>query len=531
MSDTRARRPGLLVGVAMALTAAATAIVLWRPFRLGADDWAWPRVKEPALGSVGSPLVVYALVLAIVVVAWRRVAGRFGEALLVALLVGVAFVAQLRVGQQSPGGYQEGILALTQAGPNRYHEAARDIERRGKRLAPVVADYVPWMRDKAHRLIITHPAGPLAFFWTLNHVFAGDQAAALRFVRWCEDRLGSGVRLSAYVSLEKDGREKLPGPELDEGGWAARLVAPLSAAELAGAWLATLVLQLVASLVVVPVYLMARQLCGRRSGVVAGAFAAATPSLLLFSPGLDQCYPAVVATACWLSYTAGEARNGVRAALAGLLVSAGLFFSLVFAVAAAWSILLGIVGLCRGEPSVSGRRAAWLFALAAVGFLVPVGLLYAVLRYNSLAVWWACWEANAQFNAQCGRVYWKWVLINPVDFLVFLGVPVACLFVRRVASEVRELGRRRVAARDWATVVVAGLLVTLNVLGGSRGEVARLWMFLMPACAVAAAAELENYSPYRRAVFAVLFALQCVQVVWFKGCLDVLHGLYRDLGS
>ena len=44
----------------------------------------------------------------------------------------------------------------------------------------------------------------------------------------------------------------------------------------------------------------------------------------------------------------------------------------------------------------------------------------------------------------------------------------------------------------------------------------------MPPCAMAAAAEAERYAPYRRAVFAALFALQCVQVVVFKATVNVL---------
>jgi len=249
--------------------------------------------------------------------------------------------------------------------------------------------------------------------------------------------------------------------------------------------------------------------------------------MLLFSPGLDQCFPAVAATACALSLAAGVRRSGWRAALAGLAVSAGLFFSLAFAVVALWAFLLAIAGLRRGEGPATRASVLRLGAFAAAGFALPVDLLYVAFGYNSFAVWWACWQANAAFNAQSGRVYWKWLLINPVDFLGFVGVPVACLFVRRVAFEVSELWRRRLAGRDWAALAAAGLLVTLNVLGGNRGEVARLWMFLMPAAVVAAAGELGRCRPYRRVVFIVLFALQCVQVVVFKGFLSVLLGLYR----
>lgn len=504
------QRPALLIGVALALTAAAMALGVWHPFPLGADDWAWPVFPQPVFQGCAAPVAAYALMLAAVMLVWRRLASlkRRGEVLLVLFLVALAFAAQVGVAQQSPAGYQEGVIAISQPGPNRYHKAARSVDR----LAPLLGSYERWMRGKSHTLIITHPGGPMSLFWCLNHVFAGDEEGAAQFVRWCEDTVGSGVRLASVP-------------------WAARLMGPLSASELAGAWLSTFLLQLVACLAVVPAYLLARRLHGRHAAAMAAAFTAALPSLLLFSPGLDQCYPALAATACWLAYAAGEERSAGRAALSGLAVSAGLFFSLVFAVVGLWCVLLALSGFRTATSPHRGRDAARLLASGAAGALVPLVVLYAAFGYNSPTVWWACWEANATFNAQVGRVYWKWVLINPVEFLAFVGVPVACLLVSRVVSEVWALAHRRVAGRDWPTLILAALLVLLNLSGGNLGEVARLWMFLMPACAVVAAGELQRYAPYRRALFAVLFVLQCGQVIVFKGTLDLLLGLYRGLGG
>jgi len=502
--NSAGRRAMLLLFAAALLTVVACALVFFGPRRLGVDDWAWPRVADPVWDRVTHPLVVFALVGGLVMVTWGRVArARRGEmALIVAVLVGLGFLAQVTVGQQVRAGYHESLFAIALPGSSSYHVEARKVDRLG-----------PYLRDFRSKVLggrfqvqlSTHPAGPVVLFWGLNQVFAGNDEAAERFTRKCEDWLAAGIRMeespAASALFE---RQKL------------------TPAAVAGAWLATVVLRLAACLVVVPVYLMASRWYGRTSGLVAAAFAAAIPSLLLFSPIVDQCYPVLAATACWLADSAGERRSGWRAFLAGLVVSAGLFMTLAFAVVAFWAALLALARLLRSERP-QGKEVAKLLACAAAGLLGPVAALYAACGYNSFSVWWACWEGNAQFNRLTARTYWKWVLVNPVDFLAFLGVPVACLFVRRGAGEFLALARRRVAGRDWPTLAVAGLLLLLNAVGANLGEVARLWMFLMPACAVAAAAQVEDCAPYRRVVFVCLFAFQSVQVVLFRAGLNVLN--------
>ena len=511
MMDPVGRRAGVLVGLAVVLTAGALGLVAWGPSPIGLDDWRWFRIAAPAWESALVALVIYMLIGFATVVACRRAGrqGRGGDAGVVALLAALAFVAQVLAAKQLPGDYHESIIAIGKAGANRYHTAAREVPD----LRAVLGDYPHWMRQGSHKLIVTHPAGPLSLFWLLNHAFAGDEARAGRFVRWCEDRLAGGTHV------------RDPG-----GPYAAfELFARMTNAEVAGAWLATFALRLAASLLVLPVYAMARRLHGRHAGLVAAGFSAVVPSLLLYSPGLDQAFPVIAATACWLGWTAGEFRSRWRAAAAGATVAVGLFFSMSFAVVAAWAGLLALAALRRGAEPCSPRKLCELLAAAGVGLVAPVAVLYMAFAYNSLAVWSACLEANAKFNAQSGRVYWKWALANPVEFLVFLGIPVSCLFLGRLVTAVRGL-RKGWRDTDWGVLVIGGLLVALNLLGLNRGEVSRLWMFLMPGCLVAAAAQIESYAPYRRAVLVSLFALQAIQATVFKSLLDVLLGMYRGLG-
>jgi len=524
MAMSAGARAALTVSLAGAGTGAAIAFLAWGPLPLGGDDWRWFRVPLPAWERALAPLGVYALIGIASLLAYQRAArlGRHQVGMLVAILAALAFVAQLLAARQLPGDYNESIIALGKPGANRYHAAAREV----KDLVPVLRDYHNWMRTGPAKLIVTHPAGPLSLFWCLNQAYAGREAAAEGFVRWCEDWLSGGTRLR--------------GPGASPA--TAALFTTMTQAELAGVWLATFVLRLAAALAVIPVFAMASRLYGRQAGFAAAAFAAVVPSFLVFSPGIDQAFPALAATACWLSWRAAEERSLWRAALAGAVVSLGLFFSLSFAVVAGWAGLLAVAGLFRGGERPRLPAVARLAGAAAAGFALPVLLLHLAVGYNSPAVWLRCAEANARFNAESGRAYWRWLLLNPLEFVVFVGPPAACLFLGRAASAARALwggarpepvrgaGHGSVREADWPTLIIAGLLVALDIVGLNRGETPRLWMFLMPGCLVAAAGQLERLAPYRRAVFACLFAFQALQATAFKSLLDALSGMYRSLG-
>ncbi len=502
MTDPAPRRPALLVAAALVLTAAAVAVVVARPVRLGADDWRWLPVPKPDWAAALWPLALLALLGGVVLAAWGWVgdAGRLLEAALVAALVLLAFLVQVAVGRQAKAGYHESLFAVALPKASAYHEATRRIDSFGQHLRQYEAE----VRRAPFRVqLSTHPAGPVVLFWGLNHLFAGRPAAAERFVRWCEEWLAGGLRL-------------------EESPAAAALFADMSAAERAGAWLATIVLRLAACLVLVPVYVAGRRLYGHRTALAAAGLSAAIPSLLLFSPGLDQAYPVLALTAVWLGYRAAERESLWRAVLCGLVVSVGLFLTLAFAVVAAWSGLAAVIGLWGRAPGRRLALAGRLLAAGLAGWLLPVAVLYGVAGYNSFVVWWACWEGNARFNALTQRSYWTWLWLNPLEFAIALGVPTACLFGRRALGQVWGRLRKGWRGGDWMTLLVLGLLVALDVLGANRGEVPRLWMFLMPACALAAAAELREYAPYRRALLAALFAAQAVQVVIFKATLNVL---------
>ena len=71
--------------------------------------------------------------------------------------------------------------------------------------------------------------------------------------------------------------------------------------------------------------------------------------------------------------------------------------------------------------------------------------------------------------------YGVWLLGNPIDFLVFLGFPIAILLIYNLVKRIPFPKSLLPIA-----VATAGTLILLWLSGIVRGEVGRLWMYFGP---------------------------------------------------
>ena len=302
-----------------------------------------------------------------------------------------------------------------------------------------------------------------------------------------------------------------------------------SYAERATAFVGALLCRLGAALIVVPLYLLGRWALGKRQAVWLAALGVSIPAVLVFLPGFDAVYPTAAASVAALMVGALVWRSRVLAFLAGLVLYASMVFTPVLTVVAfavlVWYVLArgsqwGQQRLTRGPGQPELKAVA---GVAFLGFAVPLAAAWFLLHFDAISTWWQCLASNARFNRVTGRSYLPWVLYNPVDFLMFLGVGLSGLLVVAVAGLVRRV-------KDWRQwgPLALGLgayvlvLLLLNFSGANAGEVARLWMFLMPGAALLAVPALKRFGPAGNRVILGVLLCQALQAFLFKLYLNVL---------
>lgn len=290
--------------------------------------------------------------------------------------------------------------------------------------------------------------------------------------------------------------------------------APLLRQDRAVLWLSALLVQFAAAATVVPLYRLVRRFHSRSVAWWTAALWPTVPAVAVFIPKSDAVYPFLGLLFLWLWIDGWSRGSVLRCALAGVVLFAGMLLSLVMLPVVVLAVLVTLWEgwLCpssdrppqpdqRVPDDTSPRRTqgAWRSGLprlrvglvfdgrrlligataAAIGFGVPIFVLWLACDLNLLSVWSWNYRNHAAFYDQFQRTYWKWLLVNPLELTLAIGVPVAMAAVAGVVHAARHASRQRRAGLVWSALLAGGLLW---LSGKNSGEAARLWLFLMPWC-------------------------------------------------
>lgn len=235
------------------------------------------------------------------------------------------------------------------------------------------------------------------------------------------------------------------------------------------AWLVILVGALAAPLT----YALGRRLLDERRARCSALLFAFSPSALIYGASSAD---ALFATLGLLAAVALAAERRLAYVLGPLLLAIAAFFSYALLAVGAWAALVRLQ--LRGPAA-----ALWLVAASGAGLVAVYAGLFAATGFDPIRSLLAANDAY-RVSVATVRPYAYWVLGSPAAFIVALGLPISWYATRAVAD------RRAVA------VALAGIVVAAAVLGVSKAETERIWLFMVPFACIAASTVL----PARRLV-------------------------------
>ncbi len=233
-------------------------------------------------------------------------------------------------------------------------------------------------------------------------------------------------------------------------------------------------------------------------------------ALWVLSPGV-VLYLATSADAVFATVLAGAAlaahRGLLRRSLVWTVAGGALLWAAAMLTYAAVLLLLFLaLRACfhsGGRPRRLRGGTAWVAGwagLTAAVVLALAALLWLLTGYDPVAAARAAHRAYQAAPGSAGRELWKWL---PGDLLAFggmLGVPLLAAFAARLVTVVRE--------RAWTSLDAAAAATLLAAVswGFSKGEVERIFQFLVPLVLVVAVRQLLAWRVRLPVVAALLLA-------------------------
>jgi hypothetical protein len=272
----------------------------------------------------------------------------------------------------------------------------------------------------------------------------------------------------------------------------------LDNAQIASASLGML-LPLIGALAVWPLFAFGKRVVGSKAAALGAVLFPIMPLLAMWPAQWDQIYPLLLLSGLYFAHIGLERKSVWRLFVAGVPLSIASFFSV------GNFVLMGIVGLygvtrwwIYRSPETSLRHSVSLSLRLVVAFVfgcasiwIIYTLIYGVNPFDVIAT-----GSRLAFESTTGnRTYGAWLVGNPIDFAVFVGVPVIVALAaglvgglrHRLKSTANHSKSAEADSFNALLVAVLGTLIALILSGIVRGEVGRLWMYFGPLIGLNAA--------------------------------------------
>jgi len=239
-------------------------------------------------------------------------------------------------------------------------------------------------------------------------------------------------------------------------------------------------------------YALARRLLDEGGARIAGLLMALSPAALMFGvTSADAIFLTLGLLAAWPLAT----RSPRTLLLGAVMLAVASLFAWSLLAVGAWAAILVL------------RREGWrpAFVLAATCGVVLFAVhaaFWALTGFDAIGTIRATEEVYRAGVASM-RPYWYWVLGSPVGFLLVLGLPIVWLALRDLAKGSPE------AIAIFAVIAIA------SVMGFTKAETERIWLFFAPFVCLAAARALAGRPGLVTPVAAALAAQAVLHELFF----------------
>jgi hypothetical protein len=258
---------------------------------------------------------------------------------------------------------------------------------------------------------------------------------------------------------------------------------------------ASIAFPMLAVLVLVLLHRFGRSLAPSDEALVVPLLLSTVPSFVLMQLQMDQfLLPSLFMLGLILVWRAVSRGSFWVGCLAGAVVFLGVFvsFSLVplIVMGPALAFLQAMAKRRRAET----KRQIWVVFGMLVGILSVAALFRVQYGYDPLLRFESAIAFHRMvklYEPGLGQVVLA-IVQNNAEFAFWVGVPIILMAFSRSLRAAVRLVRGRSKDLDVLALGFIATFVGLNVFGQTRGEVGRLWLFMVPVLVLLACDEVKN---------------------------------------
>ena len=285
---------------------------------------------------------------------------------------------------------------------------------------------------------------------------------------------------------------------------------------------ASLLWPAISYLVLVPMFLLAKIIMDERRAIFACALYLVVPSACLVTLHTDQVFfPAFGVMTLFLLVKACKKQSALLFAATG-----AAFYLIVFCSFGLLAMLPLAATVCIPFFVTRPFGRSQLMSIAKCALALVAGLLLTAILFKALFgydvlvryqhamahhVAWKGWDGKVRTVIYCA-------FIDSIEYILWLGLPLALLLLCNWVRSATQTAKGCLSAHFCLSIGLLAVFVALAFFGKTKGETARLWLFLVPYICLLVSDEIyARFRPRWRAwiVFLVI-GLQFVTVYLTK---------------
>lgn len=265
-------------------------------------------------------------------------------------------------------------------------------------------------------------------------------------------------------------------------------------------------------LVLIPIFFLTRLIMDRDSAILACVLYLTVPSINLMTLHTDQTfYPLLFILPIVIATFAAKRFSPALMFLAGCAVYFAMWFSFALMFSFIFALGISFFSLQQNHKFTAASYIKFYIGFP-LGFLALHLLFKSLLNYDFLVRYEHATQFHFGFKGWEGGMglTLHFAALNITEFFIWVGMPIVILMIAGGWSALSSsLSSWKISLENALPLLLPLTLVIIALIGKTKAETARLWLFLVPlTCIVAAHTLIKKWGPEAKTSIAALILLQ-----------------------